>query len=258
MTAPNVKFSREIREGTRGNDVLGYKRALSRARPDLYKWDKFSDYAGPFFLDAVVKWKKDVGLPHNRVLGQLAHEKLEKTHCKDRPTEWAFDATAIALLDTYYKDTHTSPEDRVRQAMVSAGFYWYSKKWEIAYSQFRPFWLGKPPMTPSRLDCSAFYTVCSYAGGAPDPNARGYDHQGYTGTLMSTGHRVNSVNELKPGDAIFYGYTTSSSPAFPYGAPTHVAMYVGKGDVLSMGHYPMTYVPYNYRSVNHFRSYKVA
>ncbi|HMD79799.1 MAG TPA: hypothetical protein VKE92_00740 [Anaerolineales bacterium] len=256
-TAPNPKFSREIHEGARGKDVLAYKRALSRARPDLYKWDNFTNYAGPYFIDAAVKWKKSVGLPGNRVFGKLAHEKMEKTHRKGYPDQWAFDLKAIALLNEYYSDTHTSPDDRIRQAMVAAGFYWYSKKYEIAYSQFRPFWLGKPPMMPSKTDCSGFYTLCSYAGGAPDPNGRGYDHLGYTGTLQSRGHRVGSLADLKIGDAIFYGYTTSSSGAFPYGSPTHVAMYVGKGMVLSMGHYPMAYIDYNYRGINHYRHYTV-
>ena len=257
MTAPNPKFSREIHEGAKGEDVLAYKRALSRARPDFYKWDQFTDFAGPYFMDAVVRWKKSVGLNKDRVFGKLAHEKMEKTHRQGHPDQWAFDVRAIYMLNDYYDTTHVSVEQRRRDAMVAAGFYWYQNKAHISYSQFRPFWLGKPPEVPSRLDCSAFYTVCSYAGGAPDPNGRGYDHQGYTGTLMSRGTRVGSHNLLKPGDAIFYGFTTSSSGAFPYGSPTHVAMYVGDGMILTMGHYPMSYTEYNYRGVNHYRHYDV-
>jgi hypothetical protein len=77
---PNVKFPREIHEGVAGEDVIAHKRAISRARPDLYLWDDFTDYAGDFFMDAIVKWKKSKGLGTARVLGGRAHEVLEDTH----------------------------------------------------------------------------------------------------------------------------------------------------------------------------------
>jgi len=35
--APDVRFSREIHQGMHGKDVIAHKRALSRARPDLYQ-----------------------------------------------------------------------------------------------------------------------------------------------------------------------------------------------------------------------------
>jgi len=263
--APDVKFMREIRQGMVGKDVVAHKRALSRARPDLYPWptkDGFTPLAGSLFLDAVVKYKKAHRLGTARVLGGVAHESLERQHRKGHPTEWAFDALAIQLAKEYWDEHHISPETRVRNAIVSAGFFWYSHRFNIAYSQYRPFQLGKPPFVPSRWDCSAFTTNCHYAGGAPNPNGRPWDHLGYTGTLMSRGTKVGSVTYLKPGDMIFYGFA-SASAAFPAGSPTHVALYVGKINnqhmVLSMGSYPMKYVVYSYRhDVNHFRTYTVA
>ena len=44
-------------------------------------------------------------------------------------------------------------------------------------------------------------------------------------------------------DMVFYGY----HPSIP-GAPGHVALYVGNGRVLSLGSYPMRYLPVYYRS----------
>jgi hypothetical protein len=263
--APNVKFPREILQGHVGKDVIAHKRAISRARPDLYPWPQeggFTDLAGPLFLDAVVKWKKSKGLGSTRVLGGRAHESLERTHRRGSTTEWAFDARAIQLAQEYWESVTKTPEQMVREAICAAGFFWHSHKLSIAYSQARPFELGRPPFVPQRWDCSAFATNCHFAGGAPDPNGRGYDHLGYTGTLMTRGTRVSTVGNLDPGDLIFYGHSVAK-PGFNAGDPTHVALYVGYRDgahmVLSMGSYPMSYVRYDYRhDLNHFRHYNVA
>jgi hypothetical protein len=267
MAAPNVKLPREIRQGMRGTDVIGHKRAISRARPDLYAWvpsasGGFTDLAGEFFMDAVVAWKKSKGLGTGRVLGGRAHEVLERTHRKGFPDEWAFDQRAIDLCQQYYDAVNTTPEERVRHAIVAAAAYWYTKRASISYSQFRPMALGKPPWSPSRWDCSGFATACHYAGGAPDPNGRFYDHLGYTGPLQDHGQRVGSVAQLKPGDLIFYGHSVAK-PGFNAGDPTHVAVYAGfisgRHMVYTLGSYPMKFVEYNYRhDVNHFRHYFVA
>lgn len=253
MSAPQVKFPREIREGMAGGDVVAHKRALSRARPDLYEWAQFTTYAGPFFLDAVVKWKISKGLGNARVLGGRAHEALERTRRKDHPSEWAFDALAIKFADDYAKDYGKTPEDIMRSAIVAAAAYWYSHRFQIAYSQARPFQRGRPPWVPSRWDCSAYVTCCYEAGNAPDPNGRGYDGHGYTGTLIEHGSPIAREN-LQPGDLVFYGHSTSR-PGFPFGSPTHVAVYAGNGLVYSNGSHPMGLYPVGYRGINHCRAY---
>ena len=78
---------------------------------------------------------------------------------------------------------------------------------------------------------------------------------------MDHGTRVTSINGLHIGDLIFYGHSRGR-PGFSAGDPTHVAGYVGyvdgKASVLSMGHYPMSLYPWNYRSdINHLRHYDV-
>lgn len=262
MSAPDVKFPREIRSGMTGLDVISHKRAISRARPDLYPWAQFTDVAGPYFIEAVVKWKHQNGLGTAPVLGGVAHAKLERTHRKGSRTEWAFDARAIALAQEYYDQVHTSPEDAIRAAGIAACEYWYSHRYQTSYSQMRPFWLGKPPNVSPRFDCSAFATNAFYAGGAIDPNDRGYDHEGYTGTLIQNGRRVSGITMLKPLDLVFYGHS-AAKPGFNYGDPTHVAVYAGflknvGHMVYTMGSYPMRYTLYNYwNEINQFRHYAV-
>ena len=92
--APNVKFPRKIRRGNSGKDVLAHKRAISRARPDFYPWHDFTPYAGDKFMRAVIKWKKSRGMNSQPIIGKTAHERLERTHRKDHPKQWAFDPQA--------------------------------------------------------------------------------------------------------------------------------------------------------------------
>lgn len=260
-----VPFTREIREGMVGDDVIGHKRALSRWSSHIYPWPKdggFTPLAGTYFMDAVVKYKVQHNLGNRRVLGAKTHESMEKAVCHyEHVGEPAFDALAIQLCADYWDAHHLSPEERMRQAIHDAGFFWYGHRSSIAYSQYRPMWLGNPPLVPPRWDCSGFVTGCYYAAKANDPNGRGYDHLGYTGTLISQGSLVVSQQNLKVGDLIYYGYSTGR-PGFNAGDPTHVALYVGQINgtrmVLSHGHFPMSLYPINYRGINQMRTYSLA
>ena len=62
-----------------------------------------------------------------------------------------------------------------------------------------------PPKFPITCDCSAFVTLCYWLAGAEDPNGQGYDHEGYTGTLLSHGLVLSSVALVQAGDVIVYG-----------------------------------------------------
>jgi hypothetical protein len=175
-----------------------------------------------------------------------AHNALEKRHAKNKPKEWAFDSLAIKQAKQYCDiERHKD----MRQRIVEAGFYWYAHRMTIFYSQARPFQIRRPPLVPTHWDCSAFVINCYYAGGADDPSGRNYSGLGYTGDLWNRGHKVTHAQAL-PGDLILYGYTTNPRPGFPYGSPTHVALYTGNNLVLSLGSYPMKYLDWNYRSVN--------
>lgn len=258
MTRIEVPYSRVVTPGLIGDDVKGYKRAISRAAPDLYPWaESFTPMAGPFFVTAVKKYQKRVGLSQTGNVGPRTHDALELAARKGYPREHAFDARAVQLLTDFYEAIHVSPEQRIRNNMLRVMQFWYGYRQRIAYSQYRPFQRGRPPWVPSRWDCSGFVTCVYEAAGAANPNGRLWDGLGYTGTLMNRGTRC-TLSDMELGDLIFYGYTTRNSPAFPTGSPTHVAgMYAGAGMVYSMGSYPMGFYKWNYRGVNHFRHYDV-
>jgi len=257
----DVEFCRSLKRGMRGDDVIAHKRAVSRVNPNAYPWREFTPYYGEYFEKAVKVVQRAHGITASGRIGKPTHELLERLHAKEHPTQPAFGKYEQKQCADFCAAYEKTPDEVIRDAIVAAGFYWYSHRITIAYSQARPMQLGKPPWVPSRWDCSGFVTSCHYAGGAPDPNGRGYDHEGYTGTLMSTGHAVSVVGMLEPGDLIFYGFTKHPSPAFPFGSPTHVALYVGRvngvDSVLSHGHFPMSFYRYDYRPVNHYRHYDV-
>lgn len=259
---PKVVLPRPLHLGDQGLDVIATKRALSRAGYIQWpgKGKAFTPVYGPYMQQAVEELARRTGHDAKQGYTKTLHEALRGTHAKGRAQEWAFDQLAIHLEAQEVELLSVTPEQRIRRAIVSAGWYWYAHRASIAYSQARPFQMGKPPWVPTRWDCSAFVTVCHYAGGATNPNQRPWDGEGYTGTLMSGGQRCGLV-DLEIGDLIFYGYTTSPSPAFPVGSPTHVALFVGYENhtpmVLSMGGYPMSYMPVTYRGVNCYRHYNV-
>jgi len=79
-----------------------------------------------------------------------------------------------------------------------------------------------PPKFPMAMDCSAFVTWCYWIAGATDPNGMGYDHEGYTGTLL---HGLEiPLAQVQPGDVIVYGPGTG----------WHTAL------VVQAGHDPLT------------------
>lgn len=261
--APNPPRPRALHQGVQGLDVVGVKRALSRA--GYMKWGNFSTTFGPFMLVAVVAFQKAHGIQPSGVYGDETHSALKAAHSAGHPKEWAFDAYAVQLM--HEEAALLDPEKIVRQAIVAAGFFWYAHRFAIGYAETRPMQLCKPPTVPSSpWDCSAFVTNTHYAGGAPDPNGRDYDRQGYTGTLMSRGVRA-TLAQMRPGDLIFWGYYRGpASPAFPPGSPTHVSMFTGydagAAMHLSNGHHPMVYGSLatfaRFLPLNHYRHYQVA
>ena len=64
-----------------------------------------------------------------------------------------------------------------------------------------------PPKFPINADCSAFVTWCYWIAGADDPNGLGYNHTGYTGTLLTHGLEI-PLAQVQPGDVVVYGPST--------------------------------------------------
>jgi cell wall-associated NlpC family hydrolase len=92
--------------------------------------------------------------------------------------------------------------------------------------------LGARGQFPSYADCSSFVTWCLWNGmrlhHRPDTvNGQAW-HAGYTGTQIAHGTRVTSERAILPGDLAFYGS----------GRPSHVAICIGGGLVISHGSEP--------------------
>lgn len=255
---PEVAFCRPLLRGAKGGDVIAHKRALSRWDSTVYPWHQFSPFFGEYMEKAVKEFQRHKNIQATGKIGERTHTELERAkRQRGKINEPAFDAYAIDLARDFCRAFVKTPEERKREAIVAAGFYWHENRMRISYSQYRPFQRGRPPWVPSRWDCSAFVTCCYEAGGAADPNGRGYDGLGYTGTLVSHGASI-AQSALEPGDLVFYG-SSWGKPGFPAGSPTHVALYVGwhfdQQMVLSLGSYPMGFYALKYRGVNHYRSY---
>lgn len=133
--------------------------------------------------------------------------------------------------------TETRPEaGSTRDALMRACKRAYGLRQYYSYSHLRPYPASLFPKVhgapktaapiPDRVyvDCSSFATLVYKAAGAPDPNSRGYDGQGFTGSLWANGERTN---DPQPGDLCFYGNPGDTS--------SHVNVYAGNGKAYNMG-----------------------
>jgi len=237
-------FARPVLPGERSELVVAYKRALSRWHPRLYMWvpesaGGFTTYYGDAMGQAVVTFQHAHGIQATRKIGRATHDAFAASFAAgkmaDGKPEPAFDRVCDAILRRAVQAAQVTPEDAARQRIVAAAMYYLQKAYAIGYSQFRPMWLGHPPDIPHAMDCSDSITEYYFAGGAPDPNGRGYDRLGYTGTLLAHG-TPTTREKLKLADAVFYGFTMNPRPGFPYGSPTHVAMIVDLNPLTVISH----------------------
>lgn len=239
-----IPFGRQLKVGKRGKDVAAVKRALSRA--GFIRWGKFSRVYGPFMRKSVKNFQKSADIAQSGVYGIHTHQHLVRRKNKDGAL--AFDPYAILLYTgeaPVSKKHKLSKEDRLRQGLVAAAISLYNIRDNVHYTQT---WrrmqivrehLHAPFHGSISEDCSSSVTGLYYSVGAPDPNGRGFDGQGYTGTLCVHGKRI-PLNQAEPGDLAFYG------PHAPWG---HVTMYLGHGKWWSHGSEGGPYiVDVNYRS----------
>jgi len=94
----------------------------------------------------------------------------------------------------------------VRNDIVDNGHWGVANHAHFTYSMGpeRMEAIGKPRVLPIIADCSSWVTCCYNWAGAPDPNGQNYDHEGYTGTLLSHGQHI-TVSQVIPGDVVIYG-----------------------------------------------------
>lgn len=145
-----------------------------------------------------------------------------------------------------------------RQRAIRAAYLGYNHRAHIHYTQRSMRWQGiresdhaAQGQHPEYADCSAFVTWCYWDATRlyklhDFVNGAGW-RAGFTGTMVRHG-QVISTSRLITGDSIFYGGTWSR--------PHHVAIYVGRGRVISHGSEPgPLLLPYNYRRINHCRRF---
>lgn len=113
-----------------------------------------------------------------------------------------------------------------RERVVAQALWWVRNAPLIRYQQRRP--MDPLRVVPRVGDCSESATLCYKWAGLPDPNGNGYNGAGYTGTLIGNGRRI-AISAARPADLIFYGRM---------GWPTHVAVYLGDGQIMSFGATP--------------------
>lgn len=238
-TAVYVPLKRNVKYGTVGNDALAVKRALSKAGFGKWgAWGKKQKLFGNYASAHLKAFQKKHKLKVDGVYGASSHRALARY----------FDSYGRYLMGTVKVKKVSSK----RTLVTNAAMFGYSHRYLIHYTQTPSRMYGvrhriKPPNVPYYEDCSSFATWCYWVAGASDPNGLRYNGQGYTGTLIHTGRRISST-QMRPGDLVFYGH---------YAVPSHVAIYVGSGRVVSHGSEvgPLL-IRWNYRSdVHSIRSY---
>lgn len=162
-------------------------------------------------------------------------------------------ATSQQVLKFFntFRATGSSEATR-RKAIVYCAMWGYYHADEIHYSQgaFRMKDFGPPPNVPENTDCSGYATWCYRVAGAIDPNGNSYNGVGFTGSLWDHGQHI-SIVQMKIGDLVFYGD--------PHSVHSHVAIYIGNNQVVSMGSEPGPFVlPIRYRAdISGFATYTV-
>lgn len=237
-----VPFRRELKVGRVGLDVFAVRRALSRAGYGEWgKWGKVKSFFGVYLRNNLKAFQRKHKLKVDGVYGVETHRALMPF----------FDAYGASLMHAYHPPIVNTTSAK-RDKIVAAAMLGYANRYAIHYTQSSWRMEGVrhhlfPPSFPHYEDCSSFSTWVYYVAKASDPNNLNYNGQGYTGTLTQHGRQV-SIQSLQPGDLVFYGGS--------YSVPSHVAIYVGHGRVVSHGGEagPLL-LPVYYRRVNHGRTY---
>lgn len=226
-----VPFKGPLQYRSRGKAVIAMKRALAHA--DCYPWEpnfgrKFTPYLGRRAERAIAKF--------SRIAPNVAETKVytRAVHAKLAPF---YDPYSIRHLLSGTLD------DRQREAFIAELMYLYNRRYQLRYSQARP-WDGRKP--PGSLDCSATGEWAAKWAGLP--SLSGYTSWGYgnTDTQLARFRRLGRVREsiaaAEPGDPKYYGRGWD---------PSHVAFYIGHKDgrarVASFGSYPMGIYAHDYR-----------
>lgn len=232
-----VRGRKPLKLGMTGADVFALQRALRAA--DCRK-RKAAHHFGLRCRRNVKKFQKLQGL---RVDGQVGDKTLARL-------AKYYDGYGIWLIRKEARIVRAAAAtDKVQQSVKTA-YFLLAHRDETFYTQDAYLRMRcitdriRPPRVPRWFDCSSACTWYRWVAGLPDPNGRGYDGYGFTGTMLEHGERVSSP---RPGDMTFYR------------GPDHVVIEVGSGMVISNGSSAGPYhLPRGYRPVYQSRRYKTS
>jgi hypothetical protein len=212
-------LKKPVKLGSTGPGALAVHRVCWHAGVRKRPPKGFSRVIGPFGVIFIKRLQKKLGVKVDGVYGMTTHKKAAaKGYIK------AYEAQLFTLVKT------KTLEDERRDKIVATALFGYHNRGVIHYTQGPLRMEGvrrrlRPPSIPRWEDCSSFATWCYWVSGTADPNRLNYNGQGYTGTQINHGEHISGSN-LKQGDLVFYGRGS---------APSHVAVYVGSGRVVSHG-----------------------
>lgn len=223
--------------GYRGRPVVAMKYGL-RAAGALWHapGTRPTNKHGLASQHALNKFKKEHHLPRNGVYDKATHIAL--VPYMNKYALWLLEQERIYRSK---KKPHLTREDKVRAAVLASGMFLYNHRWDIPYSQYRPWDVTRIPRVPRRLDCSGGVAWCYMNGGAPEPS--GYRSWGYGNTWSQLEHarrngKITTVAKSKVGDNFQYdGHVT-----WKVGVDK-----AGHTRVWSMGHYPLDIYYWDYR-----------
>jgi hypothetical protein len=118
----------------------------------------------------------------------------------------------------------------IRSKIVSCALWGVHNSARIHYEQSRPIQgINNPYELPLWIDCSGFVTLCYQWGGGPDPNGRGYDGEGFTGTLLEHMHPIMK-SQVKIGDIVVWGTYPGHHTAVVIGGPNSDPLLASHGN----------------------------
>lgn len=212
----------------RGPDVIAVKRTISRL--GRWPWKTFDDLygeafalgSGPNVIDSgVAGFQRQERIKDTGQLGDAAYQAMRRSIIppgKPHSGEHGMDATAVRLLNEAAQAIAARPVASIADVRAELAAYCrdcLANTGRIHYEQVRPIGcFGVAPSSGFTTDCSGHATCCFYwprkvtGVAVPDPNGRGYDGYGYTGTLVNN---PSASSPFQIGDLAIYGPSMSST-----------------------------------------------
>lgn len=204
-----------------GPDVLAVKRAVWRGGrwpgPASSFDDSFSKAfalgkGGNVVETGLAGFQRQMRIEDSGQLGDQTYQAMRYARVPStfpHGGEPLFDEYAVTLLNQAAEQgSMVKPGQRAEQlADYCRDCIGNEPRWH--YQQIRPMThLGNTPDEGGNCDCSSHATGAYFWVGAPDPNHRGYDGYGYTGTLINN---PKVVAPYQVGDLALYGESSGST-----------------------------------------------